>query len=606
MGIQGLLPLMKGAEINISLSKLQDTVAAIDTNGWIHRACYSCADRIFMGEPTEMFIYYCLNFCKILQKHRITPILVFDGQSLPAKSDTKLARQKRKQEKREEIQQLLRTGREREARWLMRQCVDVTFEMCRQVIECCRKENIDCLVAPFEADAQITYLVNNNLADYAITEDSDLLAFGCKRALYKLDRETERGRMVDISRLDRCFKNLDWKKFQLMCILSGCDYISNIPGVGIGRARKFFETLCENPTVENIPKILEKLPIVLKMQNKIHVTKDYIEDFIRASNTFDYQIVYSPQFDRLVYLNPLPKNVDPKEFANYGGHFFPNGNDQLENNLKFVTNYVLGNVCPKTLTILDLFTPYDDNSTIWYSSVFNERIKSHISSNHPNRKLITEQNNEEKLISIDENATLKVELKNNKKQIDIIEIIDDKPEPKTETKPKTIETTYQRRQLSRNVFRKRTFIDDGIIKKSKYFSDDQNGDSNSDTDLPETKKSRQESIEELNQSFSSIEEEDIQALKLLNNCQIDESIAIRQSSQRSYSLSSTQTSQSTSRSDSPVGSPIPSSVDILFNNSMTKSNKCTVSKKRNSRKSSSLSTKNTANNDIRKFFSQIP
>ena len=335
------------------------------------------------------------------------------------------------------------------------------------------------------------------------------------------------------------------------------------------------------------------------MQNKIHVTKDYIEDFIRASNTFDYQIVYSPQFDRLVHLNPLPKNVDPKEFADYGGHFFPNGNDQLENNLKFVTNYVLGNVCPKTLTILDLFTPYDDNSTIWYSSVFNERIKSHISSNHPNRKLITEQNNEEKLISIDKNVALKVELKNNKNNIDII---DDKPESKTEKNPKT---TYQRRQLSRNVLRKRTFIDDGIIKKSKYFSDDQNGDNDSDTDLPETKKSRQESIEELNQSFSSIEEEDIQALKLLNNSQIDESIAIRQSSQRSYSLSSTQTSQSTSRSDSPAGSPIstPSS-DILFNNSMTKSNKCAVTKKR--RKSSSLSTKNTANNDIRKFFSQIP
>ncbi|OTF77218.1 hypothetical protein BLA29_013084, partial [Euroglyphus maynei] len=109
-----------------------------------------------------------------------------------------------------------------------------------------------------------------------------------------------------------------------MCILSGCDYISNIPGVGIGRARKFFESLIENPTAENIHKILEKLPTVLNMNGKVKVTNDYIEEFIRASNTFNHQIVYSPQFDQLVYLNPLTKNVDPKELEQYGGNFFPN------------------------------------------------------------------------------------------------------------------------------------------------------------------------------------------------------------------------------------------------------------------------------------------
>ena len=40
--------------------------------------------------------------------------------------------------------------------------------------------NVPVIVAPYEADAQITYLVKSGVADFAITEDSDLLPFGCQ------------------------------------------------------------------------------------------------------------------------------------------------------------------------------------------------------------------------------------------------------------------------------------------------------------------------------------------------------------------------------------------------------------------------------------------
>ena len=37
-------------------------------------------------------------------------------------------------------------------------CVDVTSAMALELIKICRGRNIDCIVAPFEADAQLAYL----------------------------------------------------------------------------------------------------------------------------------------------------------------------------------------------------------------------------------------------------------------------------------------------------------------------------------------------------------------------------------------------------------------------------------------------------------------
>ena len=44
-----------------------------------------------------------------------------------------------------------------------------------------RKTYINYIVAMFEADAQIAFLQMNGIADIAISEDSDLLVFGCDK-----------------------------------------------------------------------------------------------------------------------------------------------------------------------------------------------------------------------------------------------------------------------------------------------------------------------------------------------------------------------------------------------------------------------------------------
>lgn len=45
------------------------------------------------------------------------------------------------------------------------------------------------MVAPYEADAQMAYLERVGIVQGIVTEDSDLLVFGCKRVIFKLDSD---------------------------------------------------------------------------------------------------------------------------------------------------------------------------------------------------------------------------------------------------------------------------------------------------------------------------------------------------------------------------------------------------------------------------------
>ena len=67
--------------------------------------------------------------------------------------------------------------------------VDITPELYVPLIKRLLSRNIRYIVAPYEADAELAYLSRNHLIDFVITEDSDLLPFGCERVVFKLDME---------------------------------------------------------------------------------------------------------------------------------------------------------------------------------------------------------------------------------------------------------------------------------------------------------------------------------------------------------------------------------------------------------------------------------
>jgi exonuclease-1 len=246
----------------------------------------------------------------------VTPYLVFDGDNLPSKAGTESARLTKRQESKKLALELYSKGRTADAYQEFQKAVDVTPYMARQLIEELKKMKVQYVVAPYEADAQLVYLERNGIINGIISEDSDLLVFGAKRLLSKLDQH---GDCVEINRGDftacRDISLIGWTDadFRRMCILSGCDYLPSIPKMGLKTAYRSIRKY----------KSVEKVLRILQFEGQHQVPANYLDDFKQAELTFLYQRVFCPKVEKLVTLTPLDDSVNVEEMSFIGDDVDP-------------------------------------------------------------------------------------------------------------------------------------------------------------------------------------------------------------------------------------------------------------------------------------------
>lgn len=239
MGITGLLPFLKSIHRPCHVKSFKDQTLGVDGYVWLHRGVYSCAQELCLGQPTTKYVNYAIKQVRLLRHWGIEPFIVFDGGPLPSKRGTEQGRKKSREEGRELANRLLAEGKTDEAREAFQKAVDVTPEMAYQLIKALTLEKVRYLVAPYEADAQLRYLELHSHIDGILTEDSDLLVFGAKNVVFKLDKD---GMCVHVCRED--FGKVPdsgmafWtdREFRQMAILSGCDYLDSISGVALKTA----------------------------------------------------------------------------------------------------------------------------------------------------------------------------------------------------------------------------------------------------------------------------------------------------------------------------------------------------------------------------------
>eukprot|EP00923_Selenidium_pygospionis_P004817 GHVN01007988.1.p1 GENE.GHVN01007988.1~~GHVN01007988.1.p1 ORF type:complete len:827 (-),score=223.23 GHVN01007988.1:157-2637(-) len=201
MGIKNLLTFLRPITRNVSIAKFRGCVVAVDAMCWIHRGAIACAYELLMGVKSDKFIRFIMQMIELLLYYQITPVVVFDGDVMPSKASEDRERRERRDNAVKEARKLLQDGKNRDDKEVVSravQAVAVTSDMIDRVLQALRLAGIEVLVAPYEADAQLAYLCRVGYVDAVISEDSDLLAYGCPRVIYKMNRYGD-GHEIDLT-----------------------------------------------------------------------------------------------------------------------------------------------------------------------------------------------------------------------------------------------------------------------------------------------------------------------------------------------------------------------------------------------------------------------
>ncbi|OAY25030.1 hypothetical protein MANES_17G062800v8 [Manihot esculenta] len=261
MGIQGLLPLLKSIMVPIHIKDLEGCSVAVDTYSWLHKGALSCSTQLCKGLPTSR-----------IRKENLSRAIEHESN-----------------------------GNSAAAYECYQKAVDISPSIAHELIQILKQENVCYVVAPYEADAQMTFLAVSKQVDAVITEDSDLIPFGCPRIIFKMDKY---GQAVEFhySRLKQnkelSFSGFTHEMLLQMCILSGCDYLQSLPGMGLKRAHALVNKF------KSYDKVIKHL-----RYSTVSVPPLYEESFQKAIWTFQHQRVYDPITEDIVHLSDISDNL---------------------------------------------------------------------------------------------------------------------------------------------------------------------------------------------------------------------------------------------------------------------------------------------------------
>lgn len=380
MGIKNLHQIIKPYLISRPLSAFKNHRIGIDGTGWLHIFLTTIAS---IPKDTDTFLYaekYKNKNQKtenILESYdelqltdktvdavvnkfitRInhflsipsTPVVVFDGRPLPLKADTQLLRSENRRNNFAKFNLLKKDAdfninkeKRKKAISLYKGSVSVKPYLLQALIHQLKAVNVEFVIAPYEADSQLAYMSLSGYIHSIVTEDSDLIVYGCNNILFKLrngDYETIEHPIVDnmkclkfiecnpgenkfdseeighsityqpriqartlaknspfyiVSHYSRHILKTDhpvlYTNILPISILSGCDYLPNLRRIGINTVIRLFETY------KNL------MPVFNALSEQAEMDENYRTSFHRAMNVFKYAVVYDCFRKKLCHFN---------------------------------------------------------------------------------------------------------------------------------------------------------------------------------------------------------------------------------------------------------------------------------------------------------------
>ena len=323
MGIPRLLPFLRSISRPRHLCEYKGSVAGIDGHVWLHRSIYTDAENFASGFDVNSHVRYFVRRIRKIVTSGIRPVVVFDGADLPAKRTTHRNRSSNRAVSMGRAVALRETGLCSESYNEFAKATDLRFGLVRDIMEALREEGIEAVVAPYEADAQLTLLSKLGAVDFVMTEDSDLLVYGCTRVLFKWDPDSMFGIEVSGSLVNAIpFSGMSHNDAVTACILAGSDYSPGIRGIGISKAIDLVKC-CSQDTFGAAQ--LEEVTHKISQRAPFDIDSGTLIDSLRVAKwVFQHQTVFQPNdTSGLIPLNPYD-GEEITRYAEYLGRIYDN------------------------------------------------------------------------------------------------------------------------------------------------------------------------------------------------------------------------------------------------------------------------------------------
>lgn len=216
----------KNKEYQFFNTRNKTFVIGVDLLLYAHKYKYSCNDIIYG------FINQLLNFLS----NKIIPVYVIDGIAPVEKENIILSRQKKRENidlmvsklemklYDENISDIEKINIKNQIKKYNKSNIKITSYDLNNLIEIFKQLNVPYIRAKGEADTLIAKLYKESKIDACLSEDMDLLVFGCGRMI-----KFKSNRVIEYN-LNHIINNLEINKIEFieLCILFGCDYLKSI------------------------------------------------------------------------------------------------------------------------------------------------------------------------------------------------------------------------------------------------------------------------------------------------------------------------------------------------------------------------------------------
>jgi flap endonuclease-1 len=286
----------------IHLSELQNKTLVIDTSIYLYR---------YLGKNAIIESFY--EMISIFRNYNITPLFIFDGKPPMEKSETLQNRKyskKNAEEKYKELEKQLtltkNSSNEKKEILLMMECIKKKFlriqdNDIQRVKDLIHSYGAMYYVAEGEADCLCAQLVIQGKAWGCISDDMDMLVYGCPLVLRHLSL---RNHTILQYHLDHILQDLDisLEMFRQMMVLYGTDYIQ-MEMCTLDEMMEFYQTYKQSGSKitpagfyqwiqQNIPHSLS-YDEVLRVYRIFCQTRDEWNMEISIQDTFDKKKLYA-------------------------------------------------------------------------------------------------------------------------------------------------------------------------------------------------------------------------------------------------------------------------------------------------------------------------